>query len=318
MAEEGKRDWKRKQLTEHVVKKREQKFSRNGIPPSPHSHHPHVWKEYIKLRLEMMEDEFSVYATRKYARIDFDHYLCSNRATDKLAVKVTNNEPSVIYMGTGFSGSNRPFGIKGRQRAPGPKKFVMSVKKLGHSVVKPTDEWMTSQTCANCYKRFPLNTKKHRFKVCRDCNPPPDAILPLKIYTTLSRRELQRKRKELDERGEYDHRFLADEPLVTKWKTYYKQWPRPPEIKKIQTVVWHRDIVAAKNILTKGEHEVMFIFNVLFSIQFDLIGRCKLLGLEIPAILRRPPPRNVPNYRPELRPILRARPNRRNAPNEPN
>lgn len=145
------------------------------------------------------------------------------------------------------------------------------------------DEYYTSQTCANCMARFPVHTKKHRFKHCK-CKPSPTANLelPRKIVTTLGKRQLKRFRKE--ERRQQQLRRNAENAaqpmqqdaevaqnavhapvrqgrLVTKIVKFYKNWPlyapnnglddAAPE-QQTMSIVWHRDIVAAKCILIKG------------------------------------------------------------------
>ncbi|XP_031629529.1 uncharacterized protein LOC116344859 [Contarinia nasturtii] len=207
----------------------------------------------------------------------------SNQVNDNIAVTVTNNEPSIIIFGASEMPPNRPFGLKRRKRCPGSRKFLVSVKKLGHSVVKMEDEWVTSQTCANCQERFPANTKPHRFKVCYGCKAKPIARLPDSfaslpdiIVATVSKRALQKGRKEIKRRirnGNYQdvEKILRNGRLMSKVKVTYKNWPLnvQGDVASPQTAVWHRDIVAAKCIMLKG--------------------LCRMFGVPVPDSLRRPP-----------------------------
>lgn len=148
---------------------------------------------------------------------------------------------------------------------------------------------MTSQTCARCSGRFDIRTKRHRFKVCRNCIQNPDMMLP-RSWTAKKGRHLLRHEAEnvsIDllefKRDIYVHlMFLlffltvlfcfilfwhlknADQPinvavaaargLVPKTKT----WQLNLNNVIATTIVWHRDIVAAKCILYKG----MFLYQM--------------------------------------------------------
>lgn len=39
------------------------------------------------------------YTTTKYTRLQFDKYIESNRASDKVAAMLTNREPTLIHLG---------------------------------------------------------------------------------------------------------------------------------------------------------------------------------------------------------------------------
>lgn len=237
----------------------------------------------------MLDDGMSAYARRTYARLDLDHYIQSNRASDKIAVELTKNQPSMIYFGGASLAPNRPIGLKKRKRCPGTRKFVVSVKKLGHSRIKFVDEYYTSQTCPNCFKRFPQNTRRHRFKLCKECDPPAsmqEGGLPKEIITRISKRAMQFDRKLV---RNFPHIFLERTPprnqrnvgnaaqpnvqiqqrYVPSIIVYSKEWPRNDAVfheldlgavsenseqkQKLPSVVWHRDISAAKCIMYKGE-----------------------------------------------------------------
>ncbi|XP_055317515.1 uncharacterized protein LOC129576423 [Sitodiplosis mosellana] len=166
------------------------------VVPSPKS--KDAWKSYICHRLTMMALVIAVFGTRKYARPSFDKYVESTRASDKIAASLTNKKPSMIYLGAAQMAPNSPIGIKRRLRCPGTRKLLASFKKLNNCTVRFVDEYFTSQTCAKCFGRFDPRTKRNRFKVCRQCwlNGYDGQILPNKIVTTLSNRELKKERRE--------------------------------------------------------------------------------------------------------------------------
>lgn len=248
---------------------------------------------YIQHRMRMLPNGIAAYATKQYAKLNLDKYIQSNRESDEIAVEITQNQPSLIYMGGAELHPNRPIGIKKQKRCPGVRKLVVSIKKLGHSMVIFVNEYFTSQTCANCFARFDRSTRRDRFKVCRNCNPtdPYAARLPSKVITQHSKRHMQGARKNLKSMLEnnFDQvRFEGGEllegatnvvkrfrqvfrRLVPKVSVYYKNWHpivvnhglngNAANVEPVQqqqqpqqgrTVVWHRDIVAARCIMHKG------------------------------------------------------------------
>lgn len=235
-----------------------------GGSPSPRGT---TWTVYIEQQMYLLPIGLEAFATRQYGRLLLDKYIESNREADETAKKITQNEPSLVNLGNAELNPNRPIGIKGRKRCPGTRKLVQSIKKLGHSAVIFVDEYFTSQTCANCFGRFDRNTRRHRFKVCKKCKPTNDdianACLPNKIVTELGKRTLKRKRDFAKDHIQIGDRVLqVGERLVSKVASYRKNWQliNPAHEVKGKTVVWHRDIVAARCILYKGT------FNCPFSI----------------------------------------------------
>lgn len=224
-----------------------------GYMPSPRGRY---WRSYIENRMRLLRRGLDAYATQQYARHDLHHYIESNRESDKVAAIITNNMPTMIYLGGAEMSPNRPIGIKRRKRCPGTRKFLVSVGKLGHSRVKFVDEYFTSQTCGNCFGRFPRNTRHMRFKYCRNCVANPEAGLPPKIITPLAKR-VRNEIKRYQRNNPNDPR----DP-VPKMTSFYKTWPlndvdinlgEAEAEESPLSVVWHRDIVAAKCILYKGE-----------------------------------------------------------------
>lgn len=155
------------------------------------------WKQYIEHKIKMTCDSLATYARRKYAHLSLNKHIESHRESDMLAVHITHNKPTVVYMGDAIFPADSPIGIKKRKRCPGHRRLVTSLKKSGKTDVVFTPEPYTSQTCANCLRRFPKKTKSHRFKVCTGCIPHEAVNLPPKIITDRSRRRLQRDRKEI-------------------------------------------------------------------------------------------------------------------------
>lgn len=169
-----------------------------------------------------------------------------------------------MYSGGAYNSGSSPIGIKKYKRCPGARGIIKSVKKLGHSDTKLTPEDFSSRTCANCHRRFPLNTYKDRFKMCKGCraihrgdpnvqaNTDRNVNLPRKIVTQYSKRVLQLARDEaLNDRP-------VNCPMVPKVNVCRKTWPpidMAQDDSRLPTVVWHRDIVAAKCILYIGMYE---------------------------------------------------------------
>lgn len=246
--------------------------SYHWVIPSPKG--KRSWKHFIDFRLAMMMRGMAVYATRKYARLSFDKYVESNRASDKYAAQLTQKQPSIIYLGAAQMAPNSPIGIKKRLRCPGTRKLLVSFKKLGNCVVRFVDEYYTSQTCAKCFGRFDRRTKSHRFKICQQCHPDDRALLPGMIISKVSNRQLNKLRKE--KRVEIErHQHQQQQPqqnvnqpgnavnptrpikqrLVSKIVIFYKRFVNENgglEYAAEEKTVWHRDIVAAKCILYKG------------------------------------------------------------------
>lgn len=123
------------------------------------------WIPYIRHRLRMLERGMAAYATRQYARHRMDKYIEENRTIDKLAKRLTNDKPTIIYMGAVEMSPNSPIRIKKHVRCPGNRRLATAIKKRPGCVIRYVGEYNTSQTCAKCLKAFPRNTRSHRFKV---------------------------------------------------------------------------------------------------------------------------------------------------------
>ena len=231
-----------------------------GITPSPRGAR---YRDYIRQQMYLLPTGIAAFATRQYGRLMLDKYIQSNRESDETAKRITNNLPSLIMLGGAELHPSRPIGIKNNKRCPGSRKLVTSIKKLGHSAVIFVDEYFTSQTCANCFRRFHRSTRRDRFKVCRNCRPRNIEIgilrqwLPNVIVTKFGKRAwkiLKRNAARNPQNGER---------LVSKVAVYRKNW-QPNALNGglgRNTVVWHRDIVAARCILYKGifNHSIYII-----------------------------------------------------------
>lgn len=268
-----KRNSKGKRYTERfTIQEQNDRNDRTQYPvmPSPLGKY---WLCYVNHQIKMLDDGIRAYTTRKYTRLGLDKHICSNRAIDQIAGMLTNYQPSVIFFGNGVTPSNAPIRIKKNVICPGPRKLTKAFKKR-RCIVIPTNEDYTSQTCGTCYERFDRRTKNDKFKVCHDCRPRRDAMLPSRIVTRLGKRDLQAVRK-LDRAS---HAANPDTPLslLAKVKTYQKIWQINRETGEIvnaaaerwfdvedeldadverripHKTVWQRDVVAARCILIKG------------------------------------------------------------------
>lgn len=150
------------------------------------------WWDYIRHRLKTMKRGMDVYASDKYTRLfSLDKYIVSNRVCDNVAGMVTNYRSCLVHLGNVEMAPNRPIKIKNHLRAPGPRKMLVSFKKYLNTYVNSVDEYYTSQTCAKCFGRFDRRTRSHRFKVCQNCEPNPDAMLPSMIVSRKSKRQVR-------------------------------------------------------------------------------------------------------------------------------
>lgn len=206
------------------------------VMPSPAGIH---WLDYIRHKLKMMDHSIAVYTTDKYTRLNVDKYIESNREIDGICARVVDYQAAVVYFGAAEIPPNLPFHIKNHVRAPRSRKMMNGFKRRGNVYIVPTDEYFTSQTCAECFSRFDPATRRNRFKVCRECRPDQAAMLPKLIIAPLGKRDL-RAFRDLD-------RQMFNEIRTKKSTFHKKQWT--PDVKK---TFWNRDIVAAKCILIKG------------------------------------------------------------------
>ena len=154
----------------------------NSYPEIPSARVP-GYKTFTEHKLKMFGIGMDTFASRSYARLSFDKYVWTNKISDETALNLTKNQPSLIALGAVEMSPNSPIGIKGTKRAPGTRRLVNSIKNLGHSDVMYVNEDYTSQTCANCHRKFPKHTRSHRFKVCVKC--PRNAVYPQTKYPRL-------------------------------------------------------------------------------------------------------------------------------------
>lgn len=235
------------------------------------------WEYYIKHRVKMMGPGMQVYTARKYIRLRLDKYIEETRASDKIAVRLTRNLASLIFLGAAQMAPNSPIGIKKRLRCPGTRKLLASFKKLGNCIVRMIDEYKTSQTCAKCFRPFDPRTKNDRYKVCHQCIPDAANIVNFPNYlsnviiTNESNRKHQQERKDkVDECVRLYGRPTLSFGLVSKLKACFQNWQlntvnnwtdifHPHQLK----TVWHRDIVAAKCILYKGKDALRLVEKIV-------------------------------------------------------
>lgn len=275
--------------TKDFVKIEQDDRNNRTIYPDMPSPKGNQWKDYIKHRMKMMERGIAVYTTDKYTRLNFDKYVQSNRVCDSIAFMFTGRNPTIMHLGAAQMSPDSPIGIKKSLRCPGTRKLMRSYKKCPCCYVNMVDEYYTSQTCAKCFGRFDRRTRRNRFKVCLDCRPHPNAMLPSLIVAKINKKRMRQmrlisflidKEKEDDNENQpvgdakHPNQSNADSLLPTV-ALYHKTWLVNPvsgvleyvnakladEIEvidwathepRIHKTVWHRDIVAAKCILIKG------------------------------------------------------------------
>lgn len=282
--------WRRKRKQKRRVAQydiaEKEDLQRNGMP-SPMGPH---WRTYIEHRLRMLVNGMAVYATDGYSHLRMDKYIESNRALDTIARKLTNNKPSVVFIGASELSPSSIIRVKGNVRCPGNRKCARSFKKCG-SIVRYTDEYNTSQHCGRCCRKFQPNFRPKRFKTCFNCVPDPayDMMLPNLIVNEMANRPLKELRKNVRnwERGNQVNGPLREnrERLVSKVDIYRKNWQLnqlenldmeaeagadavigdaaaivvavADPMLTISKTTWHRDISAARLIWFKGNYECM-------------------------------------------------------------
>lgn len=160
----------------------------------------------------MSRNGIAAHTKRYYARLSLDKYMEVNRALDTMANKIAPlGKTNAIYVGASNPPPNCPIKIKKHVRAPGPRRFINACKKRKNVYIMKVDEWMTSQTCAKCFGRFDPRTKRHRFKVCKNCRRNQEMMMPSSITTNKGRHLLMREQAEA--------RRLIQQNPVSKKKT---------------------------------------------------------------------------------------------------
>lgn len=208
-ARQGLRDKYALKMTSRYKHNEQRDLKSYPITPSPRGPQ---WKSFTEHKIKMLCEGLATYTRRKYTQLKLNKYIESNRESDMSANHITKNLPSCVYMGDATMPSNSPIGIKKGKRCPKQRKLVASLKKSGNTDVVFTPEPYTSQTCPNCLRRFPKNTKSHRFKVCKYCQPHhPHVNLPPLIVTDRSRRRRQRDRKRLANNEPTTSQIIAKE-----------------------------------------------------------------------------------------------------------
>lgn len=238
-----------------------------GEMPSPRCS---SWFSYIEHRLNMMNMGIETYTCRSYARLSLDKHIESHRTLAQIAAKLVNHASAIIFLGaSGSTSPNSPIRIKKHIRCPGTRKLIGAFNNRGNCVIRMVDEYMTSQHCARCLKRFDIRTRSHRFKKCLDCLPNAIVRLPTLIVTNVSKRKMQMKKaiisvwRDMAMMGDAIAAALTQQQstgrLVSKKKRFLKTWQPTADLNvdvengaQSLTTVWHRDIVAAKLILYKG------------------------------------------------------------------
>lgn len=176
------------------------------------------------------------------------------KAMDVISRKIVKRKRSAIFF-IGNANFNPASPIKKYVRCPGTKKLAQAVKKRSNCDIVYIDEYNTSQVCGLCFKKFPIYTRKDRYKVCRNCQPKAEAFPATSIRTNAGKRELARLRQERNQ----PQPEPAEPRLVSKWKQFFQKKRLQPNVQagdgnvvRKLNIVWHRDVASAKNILYKG------------------------------------------------------------------
>ena len=184
------RDKLAKKYTDDYTKIEKEDLINNNMP-SPKGRD---YEDYIRHRLRMMNRGLEVYTTRKYARLSFDKYIESYRAIDTITHRLTRGKRTIVFLGAAEFASNAP--IKTYKRCPGTRKIIQSFSKQLKTTIVYTDEYMTSQVCPLCLKRFGDETKRNRLKVCFNCNEKKMLTDPASIIVTkISKKTSEQMRK---------------------------------------------------------------------------------------------------------------------------
>lgn len=259
------------------------------------------WLSYIKHRLKMFNKGIEVYTTDKYTRLAFEKYVESNRVCDNIAGMLTNHSPTLIHFGGAEMAANSPIGMKKNLRAPGNRRMLRSYRKCRGCFVNIVDEYYTSQTCGKCYSRFNRATRRNRFKICEDCRPDRlTDMLPSMIVTRRRKRKkrlmeflLEQEDGENNENQFVDNAEHQDQPFTSylhpKVEIYHKKWHVNPvsgiyeyvnadqqhDSQSKHKTVWHRDVVAAKCILIKGNCVVyrLDLYSIYLSFFYCIFSR---------------------------------------------
>ncbi|XP_055322421.1 uncharacterized protein LOC129578217 [Sitodiplosis mosellana] len=249
-----------------------------GQTPSPRNI---SWRHYIEHRLRMSQDGIAAYSQKNYARLRLDKHIEWRRAIDLIGGKLVHFKTAIINIGAAEISPNCPIRIKKYVRCPGVRKLIAAFKRRGNCVVRLVDEYMTSQHCARCFKRFPIWTKSKRYEKCNDCQPDERVELPRTIYTNVSKRVLQMQRKimrtweEMRDQGDAIAAILTQRNsgrLVSKKQRFFKTWQPNAAVnagtedaaqsRKLLKSLWHRDISAAKLIMYKGSLSINISFEI--------------------------------------------------------
>lgn len=225
-AKQRTRNSKAKRWTKDYVAEEQNDLNNRNIYPATPSPIGQNWLDYIRHRVKMMKKGMEAYATAKYARLGADKHIQSQRAVNRIAGKLVNYRPALIFMGNVDASPNSPIRIKKNVKCPGLRKLTNAFRKRRNCIVMPVDEYFSSQTCAKCYGRFDRNTLSHRFKKCHDCRPTSAEFLPPIIVSNTRKRDLQANRvmdRQLAER------YGQPIQLLSKVMVHHKNWIQNPD-----------------------------------------------------------------------------------------
>lgn len=154
----------------------------------------------------------------RYARLNFDKYIKTQRTMDKYVNRITLQKKALVFIGsTQFSPSSP---IKGYVRCPGLKRLVRCFKKKRNCVVILVDEYRTSQVCGKCFKAFDKKMqprkRRSRQRICFGCYPGNEMETATHVFVKKNNRRVEKERNAIvnnDDPAEKWTRVVPKNPL---------------------------------------------------------------------------------------------------------
>lgn len=117
------------------------------------------WLDYIEHRLKWFNDGIAVYTSKKYARLNLDKHIKTQRTIDKAVNRLVGNKPSLVCLGDAeYKPDSR---IRHKHiRCPGTRKIQVFLRKKRNCDILMVDEYNTLQVCGLCDKKFEKSVHK--------------------------------------------------------------------------------------------------------------------------------------------------------------
>lgn len=253
--------------------------------PSPKSVN---WLEFIIHRMKIFNRGIATYTDRRYARLNFDKYISTQKVMDNMTNRLVGNDTSLVCIGATDFHPSAP--IKKYVRCPGVKKIRAFLKKKRNSHVLLIDEYNTSKVCAKCHSNFDrefhkmLEGRGIRYRICWNCRREGRDIEPARIIVTdKSRRQITKENRAVG--GKMQPRTKKTRIVQNNQFDFLNGSNNHRQIFQM----WNRDTSAARNILYKGKFfSIESLFQTLIN-RILLTGICAVTGAEICETLKRPP-----------------------------